>query len=269
MGEWDDFGYLEAEGEREPDAYELSATEKLRDFFERNQSSVYFANQLAVQNEREYFHWITHRAITLLIDEGLLLTEPRRLATGTDIKLVWHRRYRYYKRDAARVVKLVNEYGSPNMCAAIGLHGEQMILAGFARREFVMRGYNTNTYEGRQWMASNHNLDFIFERDGRAYGVEVKNTLSYLDRREFETKIQLCRHLGIAPVFAVRMLPKTWIKELIDGGGYAMILKYQLYPWTHADLAMRVANELGLPVDAPRALAEGTMDRFMGWHRKR
>jgi len=64
------------------------------------------------------------------------------------------------------------------------------------------------------------------------------------------------------------MLPKTWINEVISAGGYAMILKYQLYPWTHVDLAKRVAKELGLPVDAPRALAEGTMDRFMKWHGK-
>jgi hypothetical protein len=155
------------------------------------------------------------------------------------------------------------------MCAAIGLHGEQMILAGFAKKEFVMRGHNTNRFGDRQWTKTEHELDFIFERDGRAYGVEVKNTLSYMDRKEFETKIQVCETLGLAPVFAARMLPKTWIHELIERGGYAMILKHQLYPWTHVDLARRVARELGLPVDAPRALAEGTMNRFERWHRNR
>lgn len=47
-----------------------------------------------------------------------------------------------------------------------------------------------------------------------------------------------------------------------------MILKYQLYPWTHLELARRVARELGIPVDAPKALAEGTMNRFETWHRR-
>ena len=64
------------------------------------------------------------------------------------------------------------------------------------------------------------------------------------------------------------MVPKTWIKEVIDNGGYAMILKYQLYPWTHRDLASRVAAELRLPVDASRAFADGTMERFLRWHAK-
>jgi hypothetical protein len=67
-------------------------------------------------------------------------------------------------------------------------------------------------------------------------------------------------------VFAVRMLPKSWTKQVIDANGFALVLKYQLYPWSHRSLAQRVREELGLPVDTPRAPAEGTMDRFMNWH---
>jgi hypothetical protein len=89
------------------------------------------------------------------------------------------------------------------------------------------------------------------------YGVEVKNTLGYMDYEEFQTKIRLCQFLGVRPVFAVRMLPRTWIRELIAVGGFALVLRYQLYPWTHRELARRVARELGLPVDAPRSLADG------------
>lgn len=268
MADWDDFGYDEPEYERAPDAYERSARRKLEKFFGENDSAVFIANQLAVRNEDDFFHWVTHRALADLLAARVIRSEGRKLATGSEIKLLWHKRYRYYKRDATRVVELVDEYGSPNMCAAIGLHGEQMILGGFARRQFVMRGHHTREHGDRRWTETQHNLDFIFERDGVTYGVEVKNTLSYLDRTEFEVKIRLCRALGLRPVFAARMLPKTWINEVIREGGYAMILKYQLYPWTHVDLAKRVAKELGLPVDAPKALAEGTMDRFMKWHSK-
>jgi hypothetical protein len=265
----DDLEYDEPGYEREPDEYEVSARKRLETFFGNNDSDVFFGNQLAVQNEDDFFHWITYRAISYLIDVGVLNTENRKLSIGSEIKLVWNRRHRYYRRDAKRVVQLVEEYGSPNMCAAIGLHGEQMVLGGFARREFVMRGYNTRRYREREWIESNHTLDFIFERDGIAYGVEVKNTLSYMDEEEFDTKIRLCEHLGVVPVFAVRMLPRTWINYLVGRGGYAMILKYQLYPWTHVELARRVGKELGLPVDAPKTLADGTMDRFLKFHRKK
>jgi hypothetical protein len=268
MVDWDDFDYKEPALEGEPDEYQISARNKLEGFFEANPSAVFFGNQLAVHNEDTFFHWITYRAIADLIEAGLVNTERRKMAIGSEIKLVWHRKHRYYKRDAKRVVDLVDEYGSPNICAAMGLHGEQMILAGFARKQFVMRDHNTRRFLDREWTETEHNLDFIFERDGKAYGLEVKNTLSYMDRNEFEIKIRLCETLGITPVFAVRMLPKTWTYELISRRGYAMILKYQLYPWTHVELARRVARELALPVDAPKALAEGTMNRFEAWHRK-
>lgn len=174
MGSWSDFDY--GDQIHAPDTVEESAVDQLRDFFADRTNEVFFKNQLAVIHEDEYFHWITYRAIGVLIEEGDLLTETRKLDTGVDIKLVWDRRYRYYKRDAKRVVELVNEYGSPNMCGAIGLHGEQMILAAFAKRQFILQGHETRKYKDVEWTNSQHNIDFIFERDGLAYGIEVKNT---------------------------------------------------------------------------------------------
>ena len=102
--------------------------------------------------------------------------------------------------------------------------------------------------------------------DGIAYGVEVKNTLGYMDHDELQIKIELCHEIGVRPLFAVRMLPKSWAKEVIDAGGFAFILKYQLYSWAHRELAKRVSEELGMPVHAPCALQDGTMERFVRWH---
>src|SRR5262249_8865748 len=130
------------------------------------------------------------------------------------IHLLWHPSFRYYKREAATVVKLVEEYSNPNIAGAIGLHGETMVLEGFARHQFVMKGRNTRSYGGKEWTKTDHNLDFIFERNGRAYGVEVKNTLGYMEQNELQMKIEMCKWLGIKAVFVARMLPRTWINEL-------------------------------------------------------
>ena len=248
------------------DPVESDARDSLREFFESNRQRVYFSRQLEVQNEDRYFHWITNRAIRDLESEGLVLSERRRLSSGGTIKLLWHRRFRYYKREAAKLIELVNEYADPNIGAALGLQGEALILEGFASIEFVMKGRDSNEYGGQSWTASDHDMDFIFEHKDKAYGIEVKNTLGYMDRMEFDTKIRLCHHLGIRPVFAARMLPKSWINDLIMAGGFAFFIKYQLYPWAHRELAKRVRSELGLPVDAPRRLSTGTMARFLRWH---
>src|SRR5438067_1640673 len=250
------------------DKTEVAARDHLRGVFAENRERVFFSRQLEVQNENEYFHWITNRAIHDLEAEGSINSEWRKLSTGTSIKLVWHRSYRFYKRSANQLVALVEEYSAPNIGGSLGLHGETMVLEGFARSQFLMIGRDTSEYHDRKWIESKHNLDFVFERDGRVYGVEVKNTLGYMDREEFLLKIRLCKHIGITPVFVCRFLPKTWIFELKELGGFSLILKYQLYPWTHKALAKRVKEGLGLPVDAPRFLYEGTMNRFLKWHKR-
>ncbi len=46
---------------------------------------------------------------------------------------------------------LVNEYADPNVGGALGLHGEAMVLEGFARNQFVMRARDVNEYGDRKW----------------------------------------------------------------------------------------------------------------------
>ena len=106
MVDWNDFEYEERGLEGELDEYEATARESLELFFDANPTGVFFGNQLAVQNEDRFFHWITYRAIADLISSGVIRTERRKLAIGSEIKLVWHRKHRYYKRDAKRVIEL-------------------------------------------------------------------------------------------------------------------------------------------------------------------
>lgn len=254
--------------ERPPDPVEESAREHLRIFFEEHKEEVFYSRQLEVRNENTFFHWITNRAIRDLEAEGLVRSEWRTLSGGGTIKLLWHRGFRFYKRSAAKVVAMVEEYSNPNVSHALGLHGEMMILSGFAEAQFTQRGRETRSHQGKNWTESEHNLDFIFERDGLAYGVEVKNTLGYMDKKEFDIKIKLCQRLDIRPVFVVRAMPRTWIYELNSARGFGLIFRYQLYHWTHKELAKRVSEELGLPVDAPRKLHNRTMARFLDWHER-
>jgi hypothetical protein len=262
----EDFWLPDEEDERPRDPREEEATERLQRVFEESPKSVFFSRQLEVLHEGTWFHWVTNRALRELAARGTIRTEIRPLATGGRVTLMWHRSHRYFRRDAARVVNLVEEYAAPNIGGALGLQGEAMVLEGFARKQFLMHGRNTRTFGSASWGKTGHDLDFIFERDGVAYGVEVKNTLGYMEQNELRVKIEMCQTLGLKPLFAVRMLPKSWVKEVVDAGGFALILKYQLYPWAHRDLARRVQDQLGLPVDAPAALQDGTMERFVRWH---
>ena len=256
MSEYEDFDFEEYD-ERPPDPKEANAKETVKEFFEKNRETVFYSRQTEVIHEKQYFHWLTNRVLRELADEGNIRSQQQELSTKGTINLYWHKSNRYHRRSAKSVVDLVQEYTEFSHGGALGLHGERMVLHGFARSQFILQDENTRQFNGKVWKKSEHNLDFIFEKDLVAYGIEVKNTLNYMNQKEFKIKIELCKYLGIRPVFAVRMIPKTWIKELIDAGGYAMILGYQLYPLTHCELAKKIAQELKLPVDTPRAIQQG------------
>lgn len=250
------------------DKKETEATTALEQFFSENANRVFYSKQVEVLHENDWFHWITNRALRDLVEDGVIHRDVRELKTGATIHLMWHRTYRYYKRGAQALVNLVDEFADPTVGAALGDRGEGLVLEGFARTRFLMAGRNTQTYADSQWTKTGHDLDLIFERDGEAYGIEVKNTLGYMPKEELDTKIELCIDIGVRPVFAARMLPRSWINQIIQAGGYAMIMKFQMYPPLLRDLARRVADETGMPVDSPRALQDGTMQRFVNWHEK-
>ncbi len=261
-----DESVLEVENE---DPVLETARERLAEFFDQNRDGVFYSRQLEVRFEREFFHWITNRAIRDLVDDDELMIERHELEAEGVVDVLWHPKCRYYRRASKNLVDLVNEYSDPVIGAALGLQGEAMVLEGFASQGFLMRGRETKSHGGRDWQETGHDLDFIFERDGVAYGVEVKNTLGYMEYEELTAKVAMCQYLGLRPIMACGMLPRTWAwEDVIEEGGYAMILGYQLYPWGYRDLARRVREELGLPVDSPRRLADGTMLKFMKWHRR-
>jgi hypothetical protein len=261
---------FEAEAASEGDPVEAQARSELGRFFDEEDEAVFFGRQIEILFEGRFFHWITARALRNLVEAGRIKMEVRKIpSTGGVMHLFWNRKYRYYRRAADGVVGLVSEYADPNVAAAVGIHGEAMVLGGFADSEFVLKARETREYQGRRWTETNHDLDFVFARDEVAYGVEVKNTLGYPEYDEISLKLTMAQFMGVTPVFVARMLPKDWINEIWRAGGFALILKYQLYPYSHRELAKRVSKELRLPVDSPRRLADGTMKRFTDWHLKR
>lgn len=67
--------------------------------------------------------WVTNRALRRLVEEGRLRSEARPLSTGSEIKLLWHRNFRFYKRAADEVFKLVDWYTTAATDGALGMQG--------------------------------------------------------------------------------------------------------------------------------------------------
>jgi hypothetical protein len=58
-------------------------------------------------------------------------------------------------------------------------------------------------------------------------------------------------------------------KMIIDKGGFVLIFESQIYELSQDKLVERLKVELGLPVDCPKAIPEGILDRFVKWHERK
>ncbi len=88
---------------------------------------------------------------------------------------------------------------------------------------------NVNSYDGKTWGATEHDLDWIFVRDGIAWGVEIKNTWAYIDRPEMYAKISLCEDLGLRPLFIMRWRRNTTSKSSDKGKGSDYCTKTSIF----------------------------------------
>ena len=252
------------------DSYVDLAKEDIKKLFAKESELVFYQRQLQVMFEKEYFHWITVRALYELVQERILAAEVLPLpgtgtATGT-ITIYRSIAYRYWKRDADEIVKLVSRFSDSAFTSALGAHGETMFDAALPTVGFMPTGWKVRSYGAAEWTETGHDLDRVFERDGVAYGTEIKNTLSYIEKKELEIKVKMCKHLGLRPLFIVRMAPKSYVNFVAEEGGFTLIFKYQLYPFGQKAFADEVKAKLRLPTDSPKRIEHGTGKRLLDWH---
>ena len=256
---------LGAPGQRDPRTDE--AKQRLRALLRLRADEVFYLQQLKVLLEDEYFHWITDRALHELLTEGVVVRHRIQLPEGSFVDFYWARGARYWRRKVDTLAKLVREYGRADL--GLGPHAEMLHTAALAKRRFIPVAENVRELGSHKWKKTGHNLDRIFERDGVHYGTEIKNTLAYIGRSELQTKLEICDALGLTPLFIVRMAPKSYIDLVRKRGGFTLVIKWQLYPFGHGELARRVRAQTGLPTDSPRAVADGTVERLLKWHSRR
>jgi hypothetical protein len=252
----------------ERDSYVDLAKEDLKTLFGAESESVFYQRQLQVMFEKDYFHWVTVRALAELVGEGVIAAETVPLpGTGT---ITFYRSigHRYWKRDAEEILKLVSRFSESSFTYALGAQGETLFDAALPTVGFMPTGMKVRSYGATEWTASKHDLDRVFERDGVAYGTEIKNSLSYMEKDEMEIKVAMCKHLGLRPLFIVRMAPKSYVRFVAEEGGFTLIFKHQLYPFGQKGFADEVHSRLRLPTDSPARIEHGTVKRLLDWHLK-
>ena len=67
-------------------------------------------------------------------------------------------------------------YSDSMFTRALGHHGEMMFDAALPTEGFLPKAKKVRAYAGREWLLTPHDLDRVYERDGIAYGAEIKKT---------------------------------------------------------------------------------------------
>ncbi len=267
---YDDIDFFEEEFEEElsRDKKVDEAKIDLLKFFEEHKEEAFYLKQMTIFFEKFYFHWITTKAVSELIEERSLGAYRVTFGRGMKLKFVFHRSYRYYKRQVENKAKLVAEYSAPHITRAIGELADVLFSYAFTKKGFKIEGEDANEFRGKKWKKTDHNLDLIISKDNVTYGVEIKNTLEYIKKDELDIKLDICEYLGIDPLFIMRFAPKSYNYEIIERGGFALIFEEQIYPLGQEPLVDKIKETLNLPVTCTKAIPIGIINRFINWHDK-
>lgn len=265
---FDDFSEAEPgdEEERPRDPQLDKAIAAVVDIFDRSPARVFYSRQIETQLERQFFHWITNRALAELANAGQLQRMPTDVQ-GQTVNFYANKRHRYSRREQRDLAELLGRIFDPDFTQAVGLHAEMMFDSALSRHGFSLTpDRNITSWQGKEWTETRHNLDRICVRDGIAYGVEIKNTQNYIPLDELRIKLRLCRHLDLKPLFIMRFAPKSYINEIWRAGGFSLLFEHQIYPMGHRSLLEAVSTSLNLKVQSPRDIPEGHMNRLVTWH---
>lgn len=267
---FDDSDFYESgedyEGYPVSDKYFVRAQKVIKDLYEANREGIYYLRQLQVRFEKQFFHWVTNNALVGLFNQGYLRDYRMQGKSGTATRFFIHKSNRYVVREANRIQEIINRYSEDHITRSCGCRAEDLFCKALALHGFMPVGQKIREFDGRKWTKTGHDLDFAFCRDGVNYGCEVKNTLGYINKEELDVKLEMCKYLGLRPLFIMRYAPKTYINLIQGNGGFALIFEAQIYELSQDRLVKDMKEELGLPVICSRAIPEGIILRFEKWH---
>jgi hypothetical protein len=270
MNEHDDY-YAEPEELELPEAdytYFNKAKDDIISLYDGGRKEVYYLKQLEVLFEKKYFHWITYNVVKFLKDSGHLNLAKEVHKDNKETHFYFHPSNRYPKRKIKERVRLIEDFSRDEVSLSCGRRAEDLFCLGFAKQGFKILGEKVREWGGMIWKKTEHDLDYVFEKDGVCYGCEIKNTFEYIDKKELDIKIEMCEELRLKPLFIMRWAPKSYINEVYNKGGFSLLYEMKIFDISQKRLVEDIRRLLKVAVDCPKAIGEGTINRFVKWHEK-
>lgn len=142
--------------------------------------------------------------------------------------------------------------------------------------EFVIHDRNACEFRGRRVRSRERgpppDLDFIAERDGVVYGIDIKNWIRYEKETvsEVRKKVDAALQLDIVPFIIARYVDKdTMFTEIIQKGGLVYPYNDLLFPNALSSLARRAEELLGYPIRCLNRIPMYMSEYILDLHNRR
>jgi hypothetical protein len=215
-----------------------------------------------------YPHDITGKAVNGLIKEGFLLSEHYSFGNNMHAIFIWRHNVRYVARDIKLKASIMEKFSADELNDGAGKYAESLFLHMVQKNQFNILDRDANMLGEARWTFSDKNLDFIIEKDGLRYGVEIKNTFDYMPQAEFEEKIKMCKFLGLIPLFPLRFSSPLQHQLMKVEGGLALIFKSRIFPPGNQKLVTEIWNHFRLPVTIWESIQPHVENNFLSFHQR-
>jgi len=161
---------------------------------------------------------------------------------------------------------LIAKYSDIKITKMLGEHLHSLVKYELRSHGFAIIDENTRTYSGRIWNKTRHTLDIIAKHKEKnlEIGVEIKNTLTLPPKSEITTKINMCKELGVKPLFACRWLD-PYKNDIEMNGGFVWQFYDQIYPLGHDKFVQEIRKRFQLPIRIASELPTTSVLDFEKW----
>jgi hypothetical protein len=219
--------------------------------------------ELKVRLEDDFFPWVVGRAIRRLFDGEAIdkVGYPgRRRKVGRGEVGAFYVPYGVEYDSVKEIIKRKKDAsdGIANILmggSSVSGHVEDLFYDAFVSLGFKFGGRDVSTLGERKAVGvpgkEPPNVDFVFERDGIRYGIDVKNWIRYewITRKDVVSKVKVAKELGVVPFIVARYADKDVVyKEIVEKGGLVYSYRHLLVPSVYESLAKAAQELLGYPI---------------------
>ena len=230
-------------------------------------------SSIQIMLEKKYSSGQVKNALSSLEESGILESIKYNIRDVGDARFYFSSKLpiKYVEKNMLRKIEKtaywISRYSDVKTIKMLGDHLHYLVKNELRAHGFeILEEKQVKSYRGKEWMRSRHTLDIIAEHKIKkiAIGVEIKNMLTQTPKSEIITKLEMCKVLGVYPIFACRW--QEIHRDIIQKeDGFLWQFKKQLYPFGQENLVMELQKRFEFPVVVKGELPQESINAFETW----